>query len=758
MANNNIKISIDAPVLPDGANLTHVSTSWQLSRYPDFSLTEYLVYESLEDTEKLTTLFYSNADLSTSLYCRTRYHFDNGLACDWSRTIPVKSDQIGLKLSNTVVITPIAQASVDVKRTSSTVTIETNPFKLYNGVGNHSATTWVIQDSLGNKLLNREKDADNLTKLTIDASMLDADKVYFVKAKHHTDTNSDSNFGTYLLGTDIKSDNVFEAEVVGIPISNSLIYLRVSMYKSDFYTVDVIIKDVNGLTIKVNLDQPTLNPTIDTDGLNLTDTYCIEVRVKFTNGVYTPYHNVWCGRLYNNDVLPKDPNAVYLNDYTYTHELFLKGATAQSSIELYDGTILLTKQSDNNIYRYTMYSDNLVETSIAGELTGSDDIMDRQYVNIIPLVNGRVLIDYNAISIVHSGSPLYQQVLDDPTQSGLVTLVDDGENIVKYAPRFALFDYDPVGKVLNLIKMVSRRDELYGSAVTNSMGVIGNYMYYVPGELVNSDTLSIRRLDVTTLDIVVLAEHPVSDVKANLSLSTIDDNTLLVLGGSYTPTEDDNHALVSTRVTNKIYSYNIAANIYTEVATLPSGLSLDVYSIQAYVMRNYNIVLFNGVSGGPLLGDQSSAVYNVTTNEVTLYANDNFDSMSYRNTIRLRNGDILRISSRISDPQIIYMYPVERTEEIAIIENNEVDVVTDLVVAANNITYIENPYMYDTITINGTSDDDTGLLQWQSGDEILEFRYRDLLLTRDTTMTESETEQYDTITQLEGVTLTVVED
>jgi len=132
------------------------------------------------------------------------------------------------------------------------------------------------------------------------------------------------------------------------------------------------------------------------------------------------------------------------------------------------------------------------------------------------------------------------------------------------------------------------------------------------------------------------------------------------------------------------------------------------------------------------------------------------DGMSYRNTTRYRNSDISRISSRVDDPQVVYLYPTERIGGVNINTNTSIDLVTNLVVNTNEVITITNPYLYDTININGTSNTDTGYLHWQKGDEVIVFKYTDLLVTHDRTLTGLETSKYENITILDGAHLYVV--
>jgi len=751
----NIKISIDAPILPDGSGLVHESTDWRISRYPDFTRTEYLVYESLADTENLTTLYY-NDELDTALYVIVRYNYNNGLSSEWSRTIPIKSGQVGFKVSSTVVLTPKVDAKVLITNRTKEVKIESSPMKLYAGVGEHIATSYLIEDGNGNVVFSREEDKENLTSLTLNYDFFKDDKVFVVRVKYHTDVNVESNYGTYLLDTDITNNNVYDVKLVNTPKLESDVYLEVIPFVSDFYSMDVIIQDLNGLTVASNLGQTTLTPVISTNGLSIGEDYCILTRMRFTNNVVSPYYKVWCGSLVDNVILPKDPNATYINEYTFTQEFLLKGYTVQSSIELVNGDILLTKHHDNNIYYYTMYADTLVERGIVGSLNGYSDLMDEQYLNFIPLSNGKFIIDYYAVSEVHSGSPLYNDIISGDTDS-TVTIVDDGENIIKYAPRFALFSYDPVNHILTKEQEVIREDEEYTTSVANSYEVMGDYIYYIPAMYSDGSTLSIRTVNINDLTITTKEVLPDENIKAYANLAYYSPTQLMITGGATLPYQVDNNPITADRVNDIVWLYDINTGTYIELTTLPA-MDTSLFCLQSYVLRNYDIMFVNGVYSGASLGNQDTYIYDVSEQTFIVQNIDMFDSMAYRNTVRLRKGDVLRISSRTTDPQLVYLYPATRADEIIIASNDSVDRVTNLVVNAGETITITNPYLYDTVDVLGTSDTDTGVLQWLDGETILEFRYKDLLVPHDRTLTESEAAKYDTITTLAGATLTVVPD
>ena len=105
--NRILKITVAAPAIPVGSPITHVATSYQVSRIPDFSKPEFIIYQSLEDvTDLLVKKLPVELDSYNNLYVRTKYHYSGGRYDNWSNIIPLKGDQIGIKLSGTVIATP----------------------------------------------------------------------------------------------------------------------------------------------------------------------------------------------------------------------------------------------------------------------------------------------------------------------------------------------------------------------------------------------------------------------------------------------------------------------------------------------------------------------------------------------------------------------------------------------------------------------------------------------------------------------------
>lgn len=85
------------------------------------------------------------------------------------------------------------------------------------------------------------------------------------------------------------------------------------------------------------------------------------------------------------------------------------------------------------------------------------------------------------------------------------------------------------------------------------------------------------------------------------------------------------------------------------------------------------------------------------------------------------------------------------------------EIINELVINPGEIINIENAYEYSSVRILGTSNVDTGILRWRDGDIVREYKYSDLLITRDTVMTQADYDagNYSNVFVLDGYTLTI---
>ena len=187
---------IEIDKIETGGKIKHNKTSWEVSLTPGFEDSN-IIFKSLEDEVNLTRISVplplNDDDL---YYIRTKVYFSDGSESDWSRPSIITKYSTGFNFNSTIVVTP--QLSVDFDIRSAPLggfLIKSSEFKLFSGVGNHKATTWIIEDDKGNQIWGKVNDEFNLTSIRVPYNILTPGKLYTIKAMYLTDTNIYSNYG-----------------------------------------------------------------------------------------------------------------------------------------------------------------------------------------------------------------------------------------------------------------------------------------------------------------------------------------------------------------------------------------------------------------------------------------------------------------------------------------------------------------------------------------------------------------------------------
>lgn len=725
----NITIRVDAPVLLEGSGVTHTGTSWQIASKPNFDILENIIDESLNDTVNLLKYF-KKLDIkdSDTIYVRTKYHFSNDKEDSWSRIVSLKGNQQGITLSDVIVATPkVSLVKEKLLDNTENIIITTEPFKMFAGVGNHVSTSWIITDLDDNIVFNRPYDTDNKTSLIINSKILNKEKTYLIKCKHHTSTNMSSLEGKLTFSLYTLDNNYFDIKQLSKTVVNRMLYFKVLVFTMLYDSIDIIIKDKSGRVVKEKNNQTTVTPTIKVSEEHLGKPYVLYIRIKLKNDTHTEYMPISAGTILGNYLIEVDTNVNYLGMMDYIQEINLRGITVQSGYELYDGSILLVKVNDNNIYRYAIENGILVEKGIVYTLPVEDNI-SLQYINFIPCYNGDVIVNY-------------------------------GANVASLTDQYTVFlkcSYNTVTKKLILKNRVSFDKEWLSTAVSNSAYVTteGN-LYYVPALEVGDDEKSIP-LSMYTLDMTTLAKTKIDlpfVAYRHVSFAMVDKTKFIVFGGTGLQTIV-NGEYMWERTNDRIYLFDTVTNTFTDVAGLPTDITRDTYNLQSFFRKDGKVVMFNGTRSGPSQGDQTSYVLDLDTYEMS-YENTDIlnDSVPYRSSVYLRSGDILRISAKTKDPQLVYNY-ISNTKTAEAIRTKVTTVVPTLFLTVNagEVINVEDLGRYDKITILGD-----GILRWQDGDIVREYNSNDLIITRDTTMTQEDFEagHYARVIKLYAANLTI---
>lgn len=724
-----IKITVPKPILVENVGITHIATSYQVSLTPRFDVNNNdIVYESLEDTVNLLVkTFPVSLNSFSTLFVRTKYHYSTGSYENWSNIIPLKSDNVGIKLSGTVLQTPDVKYELSYDEDNTYINITTTDMKLYAGAGNHISTTYIVTDIYGKEYYRRENDTNNLTSILIDGNFIKSGKNYIIKVKQFTDTNSESLFGKCMLLVNTAETKLFDIEMPYKLVPKKWLYFNLTSFTNSFLNVDIIIEDDFGNTVASNLAQRTKTPRIFTGNLDMYFKYTVKARIRLIDGEYTSYRKVYSGIVTDNELIDYRYNLPYLNKFTFTQEILLNGLTNQVTRETYAGDIFLIKNNDNFIYRYGVVDGILQELDKSIPL--SSLALDLPFTNITPLHDGRILANY--------ASDLY--------------LGKYRSSVLK------LYEYNPISKRLIETKTKTLNNEIYATSVSSSLvSLDSGTVYYIPSEEIDGSgknvNLSMKLFDLETFSVKEYIPLPI-DVKFHVSLLALDKENIMLIGGSE-QTLLENNIESFVRSNEDIYVYNTISKTWTKVATLPIAVPVDLYSVHPVMRKDNKIVLFNSVETGDQVGNQNTINIDPKTWNITYSENDYLDLVKYTTTVALNNGDIIRISSRETDPQKVYTYISNTLALNEIKENTILNVISDLVIPKGKVVTIESPYRYNSITIQGTTPEDSGVLQWLDGDVMREFRYRDLIITRDTVVNRNlylPIDTYDSITILEDV-------
>ncbi len=720
----NIRISIDAPILPTNSGLTHSATSYQIAKFPDFNNPEFIIKESLLDDVNLleyrTELEIDNED---TIYVRTKYHFidanDVEKQSNWSRITPINGNQKGFKLSDVIINTPIISYEI----ISNNIKVTTSEMKMYVGSGSHISTSWRITDSDGHIVYDRKEDKDNLTNIVINNILKDG-KSYVIEAKHHNSTYNESNYGRKLLMNYNTDYNLYDLELLGDITKDRKQYFKLKLYTTNFLNMDIVVRDISGTVIKSLYNTSTLVNYITLDNMNLYSSYEIFVRIKLTDGNITSYKKVYSNILNKNMLVKHNPFIEYLNKYDYTNDYLTNGISASSAREMYDGKILSTDYLTNTISLYKFENTSLIKLKEVISL-GSELTID--YVNILPLHNGDIVINYSTT---------------------------DSQNYNKSI--FKKYSYDPIKLILTEVNSITRNNELYSTSLNNSAVVSDeDYIYYIPSTEVVGDVkvnLSLYRLRVGSFVFEKVTDLPFNAIR-NVSIFRDNNNGIYVVGGSYEDKYTAENELYWTRDNNSIYKLNTSNSTLEEITALPTEYSTSIYCMHSFLRRDGKIVIFNSVHNGESLGNHDVLIYDTESNNFEIGNIDNNLNIPFRNNIILLNGNIVRISSLPNDPQKSFTYICNtKTLSDLNIVNDTIELITDLVVNDGEIINIESAYNYDTITIIGT-----GILKWVDKESVREFTSSDLIVTRNTVMTQAEFDagNYSNVLVLDGVTFVV---
>lgn len=759
-----IKIRLDPPVLPTDGTLTLFATSYQWGL--DYTFEDASLIKGTD--EKNTTDLYSkkiSVDVADNvvIYVRVKYHFNylnkntnqyEEKATIWSRAVPVSNKDNRLKLSSSIINTPILQANINDEL--GLIEISGSDYGMYSGYTEHGYTNWRIEDLNNTLYFSREDDESNLTDIVAENN-LDSGKIYRVMCQYGAVDNTESNYGVKLLPNYSPYAAVFEYDAPEDLVVNRQYYYRIKLWSTGFNYYD--LKIVNKVTEEVlytieKQAQTTNKLTITKDTYDEIQDVQIYINLHFkdTTGEYTTgWTLVKETSLSRNYIYPFRPKTEYANKYSDLKEvprLLTNGLTCITTRELFDYKTLCSDFTTNGLWIYTTAENTLKK--IKKVYTFEDDL-DFDYINIIQLPNHNVLID----------------------------TVEYGNDKQKYS-KFYLFEYDSVKTELTLLATKVRYDERYCTSMNNSLAVDhkGN-CYYVPAMKVPGDgteereTLILRKLNTETLEITDIT-LPFAAVY-NVGMFVDYNNNFYVFGGcsriSYgTEVTDTDNAREEywERTNSIIYKINTEDNTFTEFVSFDdTKLPTNVYTLHAFRRLDNKIVFLNACHSGDGMKYDQFVLLDIDKKEFTYTKLNGILNAPVRSQLVLISGDIVRITSMIKDPQYVLVYRSNSTEIANIQDFGTIDEEAGysnefgnviLTVGDGEIVNIEDIYKYTSIVINGT-----GIVRWFTPQGVTELTSKTYIVYTPTTSQDNKdfatpcidwnANQYDSVLVLDGAQL-----
>lgn len=713
---------------PDGSGYNHYATSWELSWSPDFEDTpnckrneDAIIVSNLIDTKNLTEWIYRVPNLTDEdvIFCRTKIHYkyvdqitgeEITNESNWSPPVDILGNQENFKVSNVILATPRLHLEEDFTgNQNGNLILSTEPMEIFIGYGDHVATTWIIETTDGKEVVKVEKSEDMLLEFRYAMENLDKNKIYIIKAIHHSSTNAKSLPGKYIY-----SNSVFKSDLYDLIINGHLVVERkltstLILNVPKFVSIDIRIEDRDGNIKAIADKQKTLYPEIFPTGIIANESYDIYARLEYEPDQYTNWKLIKRMRARGNDFNTIDKFAKYTNRFTFMHPIIQYGNKYLKSPELYQGGFILPRSTDDSdkftgLGYYKIEGDNLLyvkDLEYSTDEKTNQNMLSNWGVDVISLQNGDVCVTTTRIVAPD------EDKLMDPKADLLV---------------FNLYKVNESNNTFQLTDVIESPNHYGSTAISGSCVGIDNDVYFVPNEFrygENKVELKLFKLNYATKEIQEVSTLP---FKAHrfVSLCKLDNDKILILGGVNTDIETDD--VNYHRTNNEVFIYNVKEKTFDKLLELDETVNNNVYNFHTVLRKDGKVMLFNN---SELLGkceDQSTVLIDVNEKYFKVLDNDFDNDRPFTKTLECLNGNFLRISSSEINPQMIYSYNIYGYKNISHSGEIVSGVITDLVVPENTTITINNPYKYRSITIEGSVDDGTtGTLIWIDRDVIRKY-------------------------------------
>lgn len=711
-----LSIRILPPKIPDGVDILHVATSYRISKDIDFEVKSNILYESLEDNINLLELIVS-LDIADdeNVYVQTRYHFlDHGINkhSKWSLAREVKGNRHEIHYPDTVLTTPNVKPVLNENRVFY---ISTNEMKIFSGIGDHAKTSWKIKDSDGVAVYRRRDDVDNKVML-LPEFMPDDTKAYEVEAIHTATGNSDSYSGRRIFIESVKAGGIYEFEVISPFYLDSNVWHRLKIFVPNFKNYDLEIRTPEGEVVRKLTECGNLVYFISTYRFKLDQVYEWWLKVRFTDNSTTEWtlehrakavdykdgveeesylEKITDGPTFN----PNNPNEGVDNNPSYTH------LSNINSYEIVDGEfmwmspngrIILLKKEGNEIN----YVKDLYNLYLLNGITPND-----KYDNVsIPYCTFTKLDQFDVLC--------HYRVLNNNDNFG--------------ATVFLRMFFNPLTKAVDVLNRLVIKDIDNGYGISNSIAKYDKRTYYAAYEQdptidVYHDGLRLLKLEITSEEMIASTYIAAKNGKYAYSKVIIGkkQKMFIVCGSRDSKTNMDNSELLYRRniingtkavslnklVLDKPGSWEGLPDYYTalkDAADIGVDVSSrDVYDLYPVTLGTGDVLLFNNVNSGREMFNQNILVYSTTANVFRKIELDCKIKLPFRNTVKMRNWDIIRISSNIVSPQLAYTYLSTQHEADEFPEQSLEVEYPKYVKFDKSVVPIEIPYHYEDFDPNG---------------------------------------------------------
>lgn len=747
------------------------------------------------------------------LYIKTRLIFKiNGVERlgDFSRISVVSGDQKGFTVSDSIVNTPLVTVELE-----NGLTLSTNEMSAFVGTSEHKDSTWAIRTADGELQYIRKDDIDN--KLSIKPTInITKNRMYVAEAIHNNLVNVKSNIGRKLfldkiggINSNTSDDNTDLLDMYSFSLETPFmhktnVFYKVKIHVPFFRFYELEIRRSDHTTVVRNLG--SLNKYINyfnTSDLELNNVYTIYGRLHRVDGMLDTNHDdgivntlestewklLYIGALLKNDGTgdstdiigigdisypetseatggpiinigagtgevdengnPIDPNELDknndgLNDETNEPVIRRTDMRSYTTYEFKDGTIIIPEFYTDDSVMLTLYRyENNMLRRIKPMLSTPLETHQIDHITFVPLNGSQVCVIYNS----------------------------NGTGVNYRSIKVTKFLYNPVNKMLLEKSTIELKDAQvvlkYATSISTSATYDNEGNIYILGNatvnISNSKATTIKLFKVnTSTETLTKTQYDITlpnNVKIHYFPTLFRDGVGNIYLTSGTDITNPEHVFTSTdqtetfkRSNSKIFKLNKNNNTFTYTGhDLPVSLSNNVYSLQAILRKDHKVVLFNGVYNGLSLGIQNAIVYDPKTGVIKDDPITDDIKAPFLTNICLTDGGIIRITTKEYNPQLSYVYKSSLSTDYTNIDQYEQ--VHVLVVRNNETIEIEDAYKYDKITIEGN-----GKLVWADKDEVREYTSADLIITRNTTIKQSEIDKVTgTLLLLNNVSLTIVE-